>query len=147
MAFVNTHKDKLKDLYFFKDNKGLWNSGEKTSKEYFNYARQKWKHQKIKIKSLDKPIEFSSTALKEFVNQPHKFKKEKNNLLFNLDNVLKNSKYVGVKPDYKNNPNVLQIHLLEVLIKKEKSYFIVREMKDTGKLILYSISDSEKVLK
>lgn len=93
---------------------------------------------------LNVPITFTTRGMKEALNQPHEFIKEKNALLENIDQVLKNSKYLGSKKDHKKNQMVSKVHIFEIEINSKKSFIINREMK-TGQIQFYSISDSDKV--
>ncbi|MEG3973448.1 phage minor head protein [Microcoleus sp. herbarium8] len=100
----------------------------------------------VKRKELKKPITFTGSGIKEAVNQPHEFIKEKNKMLLNIDEILKNATYLGSKSDYKKNPMVTKIHIFETVINDKKTYLISRELK-TGDVNFYSVSDNENVKK
>ena len=100
----------------------------------------------VKRKELNKPISFTSSGIREAVNQPHELISDKNKMLLNIDKVLKKSTYLGSKPDYKENPMVAKIHLFETDVKGVKTYLINREL-ITGEIHFYSLSDSEVILK
>ena len=84
-------------------------------------------------------------SIKEFLNQPHKFKKEKNELIKNIGAIFAGSDYKGYTEYHKDNPMIKYSHVFEIELKGEKSWIIVRE-DITGNAVLYSISDSDKVL-
>ncbi len=84
----------------------------------------------------------SNKGVKEWLNQPHTQQYIKNELLLDLDNLMKSAKYIGKGVD-KHNANV-EVHLFEVDIMSAKSWVIVREHK--GVASIYSISDSPSIV-
>ncbi|MEG2023535.1 MAG: hypothetical protein RRZ83_05385 [Alistipes sp.] len=80
---------------------------------------------------------------KEWLNQPHKHQYIKNELLLDLDELMKSAVYVGKGVD--KHDFSINAHLFEVDIMGEKSWIIAREMVK-GKISIYSISDNEKIL-
>ena len=101
---------------------------------------------KVTRSELNNPITFTSKGIKESINQPHEFIADKNNMLLNIDNVLKKANYLGYLPDFKNNPMVKRIHVFETTINGIRTFLINREI-NTGEIHFYSTSDSEKVIK
>lgn len=101
---------------------------------------------RVDINELKNPITFTSSGIKEAVNQPHEFIKDKNEMLLKIDEVLKNAIYLGSKSDYKQNPMVSKIHIFETTINDKKTYLINRELK-TGEIHFYSVSDNKNVKK
>lgn len=99
----------------------------------------------VKRSELKKPISFTSKGIKEAFNQPHYNKKAKNELVANIDAVLKDAKYLGEKEDYKHNKMVSKIHVFETTIDDEKTFLINREL-ITGEIHFYSVSDGENLL-
>ena len=84
-------------------------------------------------------------GIKEFLNQPHKHYFEKNELIRNLQKVLEEAKYLGVAEYHKNNPDIVQSHLLSIILEGEPSWIIARE-NIKGEIDLYSITDSQDIL-
>lgn len=98
----------------------------------------------ILLSMFNNPIRISKTAIKEWINQPHKHLAEKNELILDIHNVLKRAKYLGYGQD--KHDATWKAHLFEVEINGEKSWIIVRES-PKGELKLHSISDKESILK
>lgn len=94
-------------------------------------------------KQIEGDIIISSKGIKEWLNQPHKYLKEKNELLLSIDKVVKEAKYLG--NGVSRSDKAVKIHILETMVKREKSWVIIKERPNREKL-LYSISDSEKIL-
>ena len=78
------------------------------------------------------------------MDQPHIHYAEKNRMILYIDKVLQKSTYLGPGDDKKNDN--ITIHLFETSIKNDKTWIIVKEYTD-GNTILYSISDSDNILK
>jgi SPP1 gp7 family putative phage head morphogenesis protein len=113
---------------------------EKTAKVLRNWAKDNLQGTSFVPNNFENTIEFTTKGIKEFLNQPHKFYFEKNELIKDIRNVINNSEYKGVTSDLKNRIS----HIFEIEIKGEKSWVIVRE--DSNRFTLYSISDNKKVL-
>lgn len=108
--------------------------------------RREAKHlveQEFEHNALQSKLTISNRGIKEWLNQPHKQRYIKNELLLDLDALIKTSKYLGSGID-KHDKDVVA-HLFEVEIQGEKSWIIAREMVK-GKISIYSISDNEKIL-
>lgn len=93
--------------------------------------------------NFPKAINVSMASVKEWVNQPHKWILEKNELILNIKEVIANSKYLGYGPD-EHDPDII-MHLFEIVIHGEKSWIVVREMID-GYVKLHSVSDSATIV-
>ena len=91
-------------------------------------------------------IKITTKGIKEFINQPHKYYFDKNELVKDLPNLIKNAKYLGKSPYHKDNADIVFTHIFEIDVKDEKSWLLIREGKD-GKINFYSISDNNNVLK
>ena len=89
------------------------------------------------------PIEFNMAGIKEALNQPHKYIREKNKSLMNIASILKDGEYVQKRLDDKNNPMVYQYHYIKIKIYDKPSYAVIREMKD-GRFVFYSIVERLK---
>ena len=114
-------------------------------KEIFKEARKSIQGTTIKHKDLHKDISISRNSIKEFLNQPHKYRKEKNELLLDIRKVISESDYRGVSEPYMKKQD-FDSHIFEVIVGGEKSWIIVREYND-GEVLLHSISDNENVTK
>ena len=88
-------------------------------------------------------IQVTMKGIKEWLNQPHQFYAQKNEMLLTIKEVLQKAKYLGYGPD-KHDVNV-KAHLFEIDLEGEKSWIIAREYLN-GEINLHSISDSEKIL-
>lgn len=152
--WVEDNEDRFKNWKrkpnFLEENKKYWREDKKilnnNQKEY-RKRLQKQAIDKFSGKIIDNnglKIKITTKGIKEFINQPHKDYFAKNELVKDLPNIIKKSKYLGYTEDYIKNKDVLKSHILEV--GKLKSWFIVREMKNND-VIFYSITDSEDILK
>ena len=81
--------------------------------------------------------------IKEWLNQPHRHLAIKNELILDIDNVLKKAKYLGQGVD--KHDATWNAHLFEIEIDGGKSWIIVRES-PSGELKLHSIYDNESIL-
>jgi hypothetical protein len=123
-----------------KPKKPLTEEQKKRRDEIFEYAKKNMKNIEIKHPQLNEPIKLYTKSIKEWLNQPHKYYFDKNEMLINIKNVLSKSKYVGVS-NYKDRIS----HIFEVELKGEKSWILVNYKKERGYAI-YSISDNETIL-
>ena len=111
-------------------------------KEIKDWAKNNLLGTTVKVSKIG-DVGFNNTAIKEFLNQPHVYKLDKNKILYNIKDVLKSATYIDSSPDIKGNKMVKCWHYLEILLKGAKSYIVVRELV-TGEKILYSIVESLK---
>lgn len=95
--------------------------------------------------NIGREIRFTTTGIKEFLNQPHQKYEAKNELILNIKEVILKSKYLGYSDYHKNNPNIKASHLFETKIGGINSWLIVREGID-GTLNFYSVSDNRNAL-
>lgn len=117
-------------------------------KEIDELARASFQGKKISTEHVQN-ILISRASIKEYLNQPHKHFVEKNESLLQIDKLLQNAEYLGAHAPFKESAikkGVLKEHILGVNIAGERSYLIVWEFEDGGK-ILHGISDSPNVLK
>lgn len=115
----------------------------KTIKERRKQLKQeakKLRNKPIVHKDFNKEIFVTGGGIDEFLNQPHKYYNEKNELITKIDKVIKKSEYRGCS-NYKDRLS----YIFETEINNEKSWIIVRDIQGRG-IGLYSISDNEKVL-
>ncbi|MDR0937979.1 MAG: phage head morphogenesis protein [Mediterranea sp.] len=92
---------------------------------------------------FDRDIHLTGKGIDEWLNQPHKFIVEKNEMLLNIKDVLEKARYLGGGQD--KNDLKATAHLFETLVGGEKSWIIVKEYRQ-GEVNLYSISDSKDIL-
>ena len=85
-------------------------------------------------------IMFSVSGIKEYLNQPHEFYHEKNELILDILNVLIRSDYLGFVIFKERKSHVFETDALG-----KSSWLIANEYKGRG-IIFYSISDNPKVL-
>lgn len=90
-------------------------------------------------------ISISRRSIDEWTNQPHEHYAHKNELIFQIADVLKMAIYLGAGKDKSTKPGSKLVHLFETKILGDKSWIIVKEYED-GSKILYSISDSPNIL-
>lgn len=100
---------------------------------------------KLKEKPLTNPdfgkdIQVTGRAIKEWLNQPHKYYAAKNEMLLVIHEVLEKAEYKGSLPD-KHDADITA-HIFETMVADAKSWIIVREFTD-GQINLYSITDSD----
>lgn len=86
----------------------------------------------------------SNADIKEWLNQPHKYYREKNEILLSLESVFRKAKYMGTTIDPKRRPGVKQSHLFEIDICGEKNCLIVHEM-TWHEYKIHGVSDSRRL--
>lgn len=96
-------------------------------------------------KDFPHDMTISGAGIKEWLNQPHKHFREKNEMLYHLGQIIAESKYLGWTIDGKTRNDVVRSHLFETKIGKDKTWIIVHEM-TWHTFQVHSISDGEKVL-
>lgn len=90
---------------------------------------------------IGKDIKISTYGIKEFINQPHKFLKAKNESLKNIRDKVREAKYEGFVEDSKGRCR--GFHYLKTRIAGEDSWIVIREEMD-GTAKLYSMVDHLK---
>lgn len=96
----------------------------------------------FKNPDFPKAITITTRGIKEWTDQPFKFYDEKNEMLLNIEKVIREAKYLGSKADYHNNN--CKAHIFETDVHGEKAWIIVREMPN-GECHIHSISDNVDV--
>jgi hypothetical protein len=109
-------------------------------KELRSWAKNNIAGKEVFHKELKNNINFTVTGIKEYLNQPHEFYYEKNEMIKDVQGIVKDSKYMG----YVNFKNRIS-HIFEIEIKRKNSWLIANEHQGRG-ITFYSISDSQKVL-
>ena len=117
----------------------------KRTKEIKKEARTALQGTTVAHPKLQGEITISRRSIDEWTNQPHEHYAHKNELIFQIGNVLKKAKYLGYGKDASTKPGSKWVHLFEIKILGDKSWIIVKEYED-GSKILYSISDSPNIL-
>ena len=108
-------------------------------KELLVWAKENLIQKEVFHNELGENIKFSVKGIKEYLNQPHEFYYEKNETIKDIQNIIKDSEYMGFV-HFKDRVS----HIFEIEIRGIKSWLIANER---GKEItFYSISDSPKVL-
>ncbi|MDY3790578.1 phage minor head protein [Bacteroides fluxus] len=115
------------------------------TKEIKKEARKELQGTTIEHPKLEGKIAISRRSIDEWTNQPHEHYAHKNELIFQIGNVLQKAKYLGYGKDKSTKPGSKWIHLFETKILGDKSWIIVKEYED-GNKVLYSITDSDKIL-
>ena len=108
-------------------------------------ARQTLQGSYLSHPDFNGKIAISRRSIDEWTNQPHIHYAEKNRVLLYIDDVLKQSVYLGYKQDCSTKPGSKWVHLFETKIQGDRSWIVVKEYQD-GTKILYSISDGENIL-
>lgn len=72
-------------------------------------------------------IYINVSGIKEWLNQPHRHYKEKNEALLKLPELITNSEYLGAVPDPKGRNFILTGHIFKIEINGETSWIIVCE--------------------
>lgn len=95
---------------------------------------------KISHPEFSREIEITGKSIKEWTNQPFKHFYEKNRMLLDIENAIKETSYLGAVPYHKSD-DVKWSHIFETEIQGSKAWIIVREY-TWGDITLHSISDS-----
>ncbi len=85
----------------------------------------------------------SKKSIKEWANQPYRHVNAR--MLLDIKNVFQHATYIGTADNHKNVPHLVQSHIFETEVGKEKAYIIVREY-DSHEFILHSLSEGGKLL-
>ena len=104
------------------------------------WAKENLQGQSIINTKSNKEIIFTGKGIKEFLNQPHDQYYEKNALLINIKNVLKDAKYFGFT-EYEGRKS----HIFGIKLNGIQNYIIANE-NIKNEINFYSITDSDKVL-
>ena len=111
--------------------------------EIREWAKEELVGKRMPVPGLGAPVSFTSTGIKEALNQPHKHLLAKNEAVRNIESLLKKGKYIRFDPDVKGNQMVKGYHYYQIEIDGEPSYIVIRELK-TGDLLFYSIVEKIK---
>ena len=111
--------------------------------EIREWAKENLLGKTIHAPGIEGDISFTSTGIKEALNQPHKELWAKNEAVRDIVNLLETGEYVRFDPDVKGNRMVRGYHYIKVEIGGEPSYVVIREL-NNGELMFYSIVDKLK---
>lgn len=95
-------------------------------------------------KDVEWEASISGAGIKEWINQPHKLYREKNEALLNIKELFKDADYVGHIPDSKNRDYVEQSHIFKTKIGGEDSWIIVHET-IWNTYFIHSIADNNPI--
>lgn len=96
----------------------------------------------VVVNKISNPVAFTMTGIKETLNQPHKYIKEKNEAVRNIQKLLEEATYVRTDADNKGRDFVY--HYLKITIHDEESYIVVRENTQNKRIDFYSIVEKIK---
>ena len=92
---------------------------------------------------ISRPITFTSSGIKEAINQPHKHIREKNNAIKDIINLILRAKYIKTEPETSGSRNN-QYHYLKTDICGEDAFVVLKESKHDKRISFYSIVDKIK---
>lgn len=110
--------------------------------EIRDWAKANLLGRSVSVPGLDRPVTFTSTGIKEAINQPHKHLYEKNEAIRDIVGLLGNSVYVLKREDDKGRPFVY--HYFQIEIMGEPSYIVIRENVNNKLIDFYSIVEKLK---
>lgn len=112
-------------------------------RELEKQTKKEFSGKKIYSKALKSDVNITTKGIRECFNQNLDNYKLKNEVLTQLDSLLKQATYYKAAPDRKNNPMVKGYHYLKLTVKEKTFYLNIRES-EKGEYNLYSITDKEK---
>lgn len=93
---------------------------------------------------FNKKVVISNRNIKELTNQPHKHYNEKNEAILRIDELFRNSDYLGeLKKEHSDDD--FSSFLFETKIANEKSWIVVRKYDRGTDYLIYSISDQPSI--
>lgn len=110
--------------------------------EIREWAKEKLIGKQMPVPGLGAPISFTSTGIKEALNQPHKHLLAKNEAVRNIRKLMETAKYVRTDPDVKGRN--FKYHYFEIEIMGEPSFVVIRENTDNRLIDFYSIVEKLK---
>ncbi|MDR3137308.1 MAG: type I-PGING CRISPR-associated protein Cas5p [Tannerellaceae bacterium] len=116
----------------------------KIRKEVFETMREALKDVTVmvNINGTKQAVGFTSTGLKEAINQPHEHFVAKLEAVRKILTVLKKAKYVSSASDYEGRH--FTFHYLKTKIAGEESFIVLKEDSKAGKTTLYTIKKEGK---
>ena len=135
--------------FFLRDNKGAM---EKALSRKFEDSKSKTKELKEAAKPLrqklithpifKEKIRISQKTIREWINQPFRYKEEKDKMLLDICEILPKTTYIGTSGNPKNVEDVVNTHVFKVIVRDINAYILVREYK-WGDHVLHSITDAQ----
>lgn len=125
------------------DNKTFKEEIKQQRAEVREWAKENLIGKTVSVPGLGAPVSFTSTGVKEALNQPHKNVLEKNVAIQDITRLLRKGQYVRFDPDIKGNQMVKGYHYIQIEIGREPSFAVVREL-NNGDLMFYSIVEKLK---
>lgn len=107
---------------------------------------KKFKDVIFENKNFKNNVVLSNRNIKEILNQPHKHLYEKNESLLKIDEIYRESEYLGMLTKDKKTDN-FDSYLFETTIANQKSWIIVRKYDLSKEYSIYSISDQKGLKK
>lgn len=87
-------------------------------------------------------VHITMRGIKEVLNQPHKFLREKTIAIYQIRELLATAIFIKTIEDQKDRPFLW--HYLQIVIAENNSYIVIREDIQTGSKMLYTIVDGIK---
>lgn len=115
-------------------------------KQLFTEAKETLSGKTFTPDNIGRQIRFTTTGLKEYLNQPHQQYAAKNEMISNIKEVIKESKYLGYSDYHKESKSISKSHIFETKIGGTYSWLIARE-DNSGIISFYSVSDNRNVTK
>lgn len=119
------------------DEREIKEERKKQRKRVLHFAKEKLIGTNVTHQNIEQPIRFTSTGIKEAINQPHKHLAEKNEVIMRIRELIPQSKYIGSAKDTKGGKCVY--HYLETEIAGETSFIVIKA--EEGRISFYSIVD------
>ena len=110
-------------------------------KSLLSFGKTQLRGMMVKNRMSNIVIKLSTSGIKEYIDQPHQFYVEKNELLRRLPELLKTAEYLN-RTSWKGR----ETHVFKTLVHGQENYLLVNKQ-DDGIYYFHSITDSEKVLK
>lgn len=108
-------------------------------------ARKELQGRLLQVEGFPHKILISRKSIDEWINQPYKFPNEKFEMLFDIDNVLKTSEYMGWVEENKNR-EIYGSYIFSITVRGEQHVIIARRSSPQD-VVLHSISDNpQKIL-
>lgn len=130
---------KVKELISKIDNPKESNLKEQRA-EIKNWAKENIIGKTVKHPKIEKPILFTSTGIKEALNQPHKFIVEKNEAIKTIKKRIKEGEFIKTTKDNKGRD--IEYHYLKTTIKEEDSFIVIK--KESGNTAFHSLVEKIK---
>ncbi len=88
-------------------------------------------------------VSFTSSGIKEAINQPHKFIFKKNEFIKEIETELQNAEYIKSETDSTGELNFI-FHYFRIKVNQADSFIVLKGIRKEGKIVFYSIVDKIK---